>query len=186
MRDREGRPLACLLFGSAAWKAAARDPWIGWSAEQRPRHLHLLTNHTRLPGLALGAGAASGQSSPGTVILRATLSADWQQKYGHPIYLVERFVERDRFAGTCYRAAGWVEVGRTTGAHPQRPSFPNPSASQRNLSQGAGARFSPNGSPHEAPRVGRTWWVPLRRTLGGLPDRRTGDNLPIMRWRISV
>ena len=45
----------------------------------------------------------------------ARLSADWQQKYGHPIYLVETFVERDRFAGTCYRAAGWQWVGLTTG-----------------------------------------------------------------------
>jgi hypothetical protein len=45
----------------------------------------------------------------------ARLSADWQQKYGHPIYLVETFVERDRFRGTCYRAAGWRWVGLTTG-----------------------------------------------------------------------
>ena len=45
----------------------------------------------------------------------ARLSADWQQKYGHPIYLVETFVERERFAGTCYRAAGWRRVGLTTG-----------------------------------------------------------------------
>jgi len=43
------------------------------------------------------------------------LSADWQQKYGHPIYLLETFVERQRFAGACYRAAGWTEVGTTSG-----------------------------------------------------------------------
>lgn len=47
--------------------------------------------------------------------MAARLSADWQQKYGHPIYLLETFVEAPRFAGTCYRAAGWVRVGQTTG-----------------------------------------------------------------------
>jgi hypothetical protein len=45
----------------------------------------------------------------------ARLSVDWQQKYGHPIYLLETFVEQPRFTGTCYRAAGWIEVGLTTG-----------------------------------------------------------------------
>jgi hypothetical protein len=112
-RDREGRPLACLLFGSAAWKAAARDQSIGWSAEQRRCHLHLLTNNTRfliLPWVRVPRLASHllGQ-------VTARLSADWQQKYGHPIYLVESFVEQPRFAGTCYRAAGWLPVGLTTG-----------------------------------------------------------------------
>jgi len=85
---QDGRPLACLLFGSAAWKCAARDRWIGWTAPQRRRHLGRVT---------------------------ARLSADWQQKYGHPIYLVESFVQEPRFAGLCYQAAGWVRVGVTTG-----------------------------------------------------------------------
>jgi hypothetical protein len=112
-RDRLGRPLACLLFGSAAWKAAARDQWIGWSAEPRRRRLQLITNNTRfliLPWVRVPhlASHLLGQAT-------ARLSADWQQKYGHPIYLVESFVEQPRFAGTCYRAAGWVPVGLTTG-----------------------------------------------------------------------
>jgi hypothetical protein len=112
-RDREGRPLACLLFGSAAWKASARDQWIGWSAEQRRRHLSLVTNNTRfliLPWVRVPhlASHLLGQAA-------ARLSADWQQKYRHPIYLLESFVEQPRFAGTCYRAAGWLPVGQTTG-----------------------------------------------------------------------
>jgi hypothetical protein len=112
-RDRLGRPLACLLFGSAAWKVAARDQWLGWSAEQRRQQLHLLTNNTRfliLPWVDVRhlASHLLGQ-------VTARLSVDWQQKYGHPIYLVESFVEQPRFAGTCYRAAGWVPVGLTTG-----------------------------------------------------------------------
>jgi len=112
-RDREGRPLACLLFGSAAWQAAARDQWLGWSGEQRRRHLGRITNNTRfllLPWVRVRhlASHLLGQ-------VTARLSADWQQKYGHPIDLVETFVEEPPFAGTCYRAAGWLPVGLTTG-----------------------------------------------------------------------
>ena len=111
--DHEGRPLACLLFGSAAWKVAARDQWLGWSDQQRRHQLNLITNNTRfliLPWVRVRhlASYLLGQ-------ITARLSADWQQKYGHPIYLVESFVEQPRFAGTCYGAAGWIPVGLTTG-----------------------------------------------------------------------
>jgi hypothetical protein len=112
-QDPEGRPLACLLFGSAAWKAAERDRWIGWSLEQRRRHLHLVTNNTRFLILAWVRVPHLASHLLGRVTAR--LSADWRQKYGHPIYLVESFVEQPRFAGVCYRAAGWVEVGLTSG-----------------------------------------------------------------------
>jgi len=113
VRDRTGRPLACLLFGSAAWQTRPRDTWIGWNAEQRRTHLHLLTNNTRfliLPWVRVPhlASHLLGQ-------LAAGLSADWQHKYGHPIHLLESFVEPDRFQGTCYRAAGWLRLGLTTG-----------------------------------------------------------------------
>jgi hypothetical protein len=111
--DRDGRPLACLLFGAAAWKCAPRDQWIGWSPSQRQQRLGYLAGNSRfllLPGVRVPhlASHLLGRVS-------ARLSADWQQKYGHPIYLVESFVEAPRFAGTCYRAAGWVPAGLTTG-----------------------------------------------------------------------
>jgi hypothetical protein len=112
--SQEGRPLACLLFGSAAWKAAARDQWIGWSAEQRRHHLGWVTNNTRFLVLPWAWGVPHLASHLlGQVALR--LSDDWQKKYGHPIYLLESFVEAQRFEGTCYQAAGWVPVGRTQG-----------------------------------------------------------------------
>jgi hypothetical protein len=113
VRDRTERPLACLLFGSAAWQTRPRDAWIGWEAEQRRTHLHLLTNNTRFLILPWVRVARLGSHVLGQLATR--LSADWQQKYGHPIHLLETFVERDRFQGTCYRAAGWVRVGQTTG-----------------------------------------------------------------------
>ena len=111
--DRQGRPLACLLFGSAAWKAARRDQWIGWTAQQRQRQLGLITNNTRLLLLPWVRVPHLASHLLGRVAAR--LSADWQRKYGHPLHLVETFVEAPRFADTCYRAAGWVPVGLTTG-----------------------------------------------------------------------
>jgi hypothetical protein len=112
-RDRHGRPLACLLFGSAAWKAAARDQWIGWDDAQRRRHLSLLTNNSRFLILPWVGVPHLASHLLGEVAVR--LSTDWQQKYGHPVYLLESFVEQSRFTGTCYRAAGWAQVGLTTG-----------------------------------------------------------------------
>jgi hypothetical protein len=112
-RDRDGRVLACLLYGSAAWKAAARDQWIGWNSEQRARRLSLVTNNSRF--LILPSVRVPHLASHLLGRVAARLSADWQRKYGHPIYLLESFVEEPRFAGACYRAAGWVPVGLTTG-----------------------------------------------------------------------
>jgi len=111
--DSEERPLSCLLFGSAAWKTAPRDQFIGWNRSTRRRNLHLLTNNTRfliLPWIRIPhlASCLLGAS------LRR-LRRDWQIKYGHDLLLVETFVDRSRFAGTCYRAANWQKVGRSKG-----------------------------------------------------------------------
>ena len=113
VRDQAGRPLACMLFGSAAWKAKSRDAFIGWDGQARQRNLPLLSNNTRflilpwvrVPHLASHLLAQVCRALPG----------HWMQKYGHPIHLLETFVERQRFRGTCYRAAGWMHVGATAG-----------------------------------------------------------------------
>ena len=111
--DKDGRLLACLLFGSAAWKCKPRDGFIGWNPEQRQRNLHLITNNTRFLILPFVRVPHLASWILGRVLRR--LSADWQQKYGHPIVLVETFVERERFAGTSYQAANWLRLGSTTG-----------------------------------------------------------------------
>lgn len=113
VRDRTHRPLACLLFGAAAWKLRARDAWIGWEPQARQRSLFFLANHTRFLILPWVRVPHLGSHVLGRVTAR--LSADWQDKYGHPLCLVETFVERERFGGVCYRAAGWLAVGATTG-----------------------------------------------------------------------
>lgn len=111
--DQTGRLLACLLFGSAAWKCRARDRFIGWDPEQRARNLHLLTNNTRFLILPFVRIPHLASWILGRVLRR--LSADWQKKYGHPIILVETFVEQQRFAGTSYKASNWLRLGATTG-----------------------------------------------------------------------
>jgi hypothetical protein len=111
--DANSRLLACLLFGSAAWKCKPRDEYIGWNPEQRARDLHLLTNNTRYLILPWIRVPHLSSWILGRVLHR--LSADWQRKYGHPITLVETFVERARFAGTSYKASNWIRLGVTTG-----------------------------------------------------------------------
>ena len=117
--DGQGRLLAFLLFGSSAWKLKARDEFIGWNQKQRQEKLNLTTNNTRfliLPWVKVPhlASWVLGQAT-------RRLGEDWQKKYGHAIFLVESFVERDRFRGIAYRAANWIKVGSTTGRTRQDP-----------------------------------------------------------------
>jgi len=111
--DRGQNPLACLLFGSAAWKCASRDDFIGWDAETRRANLHLVTNNMRflIPSWVRVPHLAS--HILGRVAKR--ISSDWMEKYGHPIYLLETFVEQDCFQGTCYQASNWICVSQTKG-----------------------------------------------------------------------
>jgi hypothetical protein len=111
--DANGRLLACLLWGSAAWKCRVRDQFIGWTPQQREQRLPLITNNTRFLILPWVHVPHLASWILGQVLRR--LSADWEQKYGHRILLVETFVERDRFAGTSYKAANWICMGSTTG-----------------------------------------------------------------------
>ncbi len=113
VRDRHGRELAIMVFGAAAWKVAARDQFIGWSEPQRRRHLGGLANQQRF--LILPWVRVPHLASHLLALATRRLSADWQARYGHAVWLVESFVELDRFAGTAYKAAGWLELGRTTG-----------------------------------------------------------------------
>jgi hypothetical protein len=106
--------VALIGWGGAAWKTAPRDQWIGWDAAVRERRLHFLANNTRF----LILPAAAGRKNLASKVLGLTLqrlNADWQQRYHHPLLLVETFVDPARFAGTCYRATGWVPLGLTRG-----------------------------------------------------------------------
>ena len=113
VRDSQVRPLACVLFGAAAWQCAARDCYLGWESSVRAQNLHFIANNTRFLILPWVGVAHLASHVLGRITQR--LSADWQAKYGHPIYLLETFVQADRFKGTAYRAANWMRVGQTKG-----------------------------------------------------------------------
>jgi len=112
-RDRLGREVGALLFGAPAWRCAGRDAYLQSRGFCSEKGLARIANNTRflifpwvkVPHLAshiLGAAARR-------------IDWDWKEKYGQGLKWLETFVERGRFAGTCYRAANWVHVGRTRG-----------------------------------------------------------------------
>jgi hypothetical protein len=111
--DAQGRWLALLVFSSAAKHLKLREKWIGWTSPQRDRRLSLVVNNCRfllIPGKC--------PPNYGSRILRLVLdrlSQDWQSRYGHPVLVVETFVDPDQFCGTVYTANGWEELGETDG-----------------------------------------------------------------------
>jgi hypothetical protein len=111
--DRSDRPLGCVLFGAAAWKAKARDEYIGWSIPEREKNLNYLTNNTRFLILPWVRVPHLASHILGQALRR--LNNDWRKRYAHEVCLVETFVDRSRFMGTCYRAANWRKVGETVG-----------------------------------------------------------------------
>lgn len=111
--SRDGQPLSCLLFGSAAWSCRKRDEFIGWDKEQRIHGLRYLTNNTRFlifPWVRVLHLASHILSR-----VAHRVAKDWQFKYGHPVYCLETFVEAHRFRGISCQAANWIHVGSTTG-----------------------------------------------------------------------
>lgn len=109
----DDRPVACLGCGSAAWSVKSRDSFIGWDKSTKEKNLHLVANNTRfliLPWISIKYLASK------ILALNAKrISDDWFEVYNHPLYLLETFVEKKRFKGTCYKAANWTCVGQTKG-----------------------------------------------------------------------
>jgi len=112
VRNRQ-RELACLLWTSPAWKMKPRDIWIGWSDEQRQRHLQWIVNNGRF--LILPWVHVKGLASKILSLSARQLPVDWESHYGHRPLLLETLVDASRFRGTCYRAANWIHVGQTSG-----------------------------------------------------------------------
>jgi hypothetical protein len=111
--DRQGRVLSCSLFGAAAWTMACRDRFIGWQRAERERALALVANNMRFLIVPWVRVPHLASHILGRIARR--IGRDWQAKYGHPVVLLETYVEQLRFAGTCYRAANWQCVGQTRG-----------------------------------------------------------------------
>jgi hypothetical protein len=111
-RGRSGTPVACLLYGSAAWSCKDRDCFIGWGKEQRSANLMLMTNNMRF--LIFPWVQIAHLASHILALASRRISGDWMEKYGHGLACLETFVD-ERFRATCYRAANWIKVGTTAG-----------------------------------------------------------------------
>jgi hypothetical protein len=114
------RPVAAFAWGSAPGALGLRDRFIGWSAEARRRNVRLLAYNPRF--LIVPWVRVPHLASHLLGRMAARLSRDWQQIYGHPIYWLETFVDPARFRGTCYRAANWIVLGRTSGRGHRAPT----------------------------------------------------------------
>jgi hypothetical protein len=117
----EGRPIACLAWSSAPRHIGSRDRFIGWDAEARRSRIRFIAYNTRF--LILPWVRVEHLASHILGRMAARISGDWEQMYGHPLYFLETFVDSERFRGTCYRAANWVLLGRTTGRGKQSNSY---------------------------------------------------------------
>ena len=107
------RALSCLAFSSAPRHIGTRDKFIGWDQKIRKQNIHLICYNTRfliLPWVSVKYLASHILSAVSKII-----SSDWERLYNHPVYYIETFVDKNRFAGTCYRAANWVYLGDTKG-----------------------------------------------------------------------
>ena len=121
-----GRPIACLAWSSAPRHLGPRDRFIGWLAEARRKNIRFLAYNTRF--LILPFVQVEHLASHILGQMARLLSDDWERVYGHPIQYLETFVDPQRFRGTCYRAANWIVLGRTTGRgkddHTNKPNRP--------------------------------------------------------------
>jgi hypothetical protein len=109
----ENQTLALLGFSAAAWKTAPRDEFIGWSPVQRQRNLHLVVNNSRF--LVLPWICSKNLASKILAAAARRLTDDWMKTYNYAPVLIESFVQTDKFAGTCYKAANWQKIGVTKG-----------------------------------------------------------------------
>jgi hypothetical protein len=114
----QGQPVAALAWSASSPHLCHRDRFVGWTRPECQRHIHLLAYNTRFLVLARVPHLASHVLGH----LAHRIAQDWQQLYGHPIYLLETFVDPERFRGTCYRAANWIYLGLTTGRGKNAPT----------------------------------------------------------------
>ena len=109
----QAQPISLLGFGAAAWQTAPRDRYIGWSHDQRQRNLPLIVNNARF--LILPWIHSKNLASMLLAKVAKVLPEHWQQTYGYRPVMMETFVEKPRFQGTCYKAANWLYLGQTKG-----------------------------------------------------------------------
>lgn len=110
--EYRGDWVALLGCSAAVFKSKHRDEWIGWNKLQEKQRLHLVVQNSRF--LVLEGMSQPNLASKCLSLLSKRVSSDWEDTYGHPVYALETFVDKDR-PGTCYKACGWKKLGETAG-----------------------------------------------------------------------
>jgi len=105
--------VGALSFSAATFRLATRDQWIGWSETARRANLEKVVCNSRF--LIVPSIAVPNLASHVLGLSLARVATDWQERYGYEPVLVETFVDGQRYAGTCYRAANWEHLGETAG-----------------------------------------------------------------------
>ena len=100
-------------FSSPAWTTKARDKWIGWDQDTKNKNLQYIVNNSRF--LIFPWVKSKNLASKILGLCARQIPKDWEKKYGYRPVLFETFVEKERFEGTCYKAANWIQVGETKG-----------------------------------------------------------------------
>ena len=118
---RRGEWLVLAVFSAAARKCRARDEWIGWDFRTQHGRLHLIANNARF--LILPGRGVPNLGSRVLGLCARRLARDWPARFGHPVLMLETFVDAARFRGTVYRAAGWLAVGQTRGFRRHRSGY---------------------------------------------------------------
>ena len=187
----EGQWVGLLTFSAPALHLKGRERWIGWSPRQRARRLGLVVNNSRLLMLAERHRYPNLASRVLGLVLRR-LSADWQERWCHPVLVVESFVDESQYRGTCYRACGFEAVGPTEGFSRASRDFYQEHGQPkqlylRELRPGARKRLRQARLPEElavyeaevagpcpfrAPALESLW-----ESFGALPDSRYGHGL---------
>lgn len=189
--ELDGQWVALLTFSAPALHLKAREQWIGWSPRQRARRLGLVVNNSRFLVLAQRQRYPNLASRVLALTLQR-LSADWQERWGHPVLVVETFVDESQYRGTCYRACGFAAVGATVGfgrasrdfyqEHGQPKQLYLRELCRRARRRLRQARLPQELAAYEAELAGPCpWRAPalesLLKRLGSLPDSRYGHGL---------
>jgi len=123
--------LAQISLSAAALKCSPRDHWIGWDFRTQFDRLRLIANNSRF--LILPEGHHPNVGSPVLGLLERRVTADWQERFGHPLLLLETFVDPSRFHGGVYRAANWLELGLTRGFRRIKGGYSNAPGSPKRV-----------------------------------------------------
>lgn len=130
--ELDGQWVALLGWNVAAYHLKGREEWIGWSIEQRLKRRKFIAQNSRYL-LLVDAGAYPNLASRVLALCTRRLSADWEAAFGYGLLAVESFVDRERFGGTCYRAAGWMALGATQGYRRHHRDFYQPDGHPKEL-----------------------------------------------------